>query len=89
MAHSSNRILDDLSRLFADAAGAASGARREVETIFRAQAEKFLKEMDVVTREEFEAMRDIATTARDENERLARRVDALEARLVKFMSRPE
>lgn len=89
MAHSSNRILDDLSRLFADAAGAATGARREVEAIFRAQAEKFLKDMDVVTREEFEAVREIAITARNENERLAERLDELEARLVKLASRPD
>lgn len=89
MAHSSNRILDDLSRLLADAAGAATGARREVEAIFRAQAEKFLKDMDVVTREEFEAVREIAITARNENERLAERLDELEARLVKLASRPD
>ncbi len=89
MNQSGNRIFDDLSRLFTDAAGAASGARREVEGILRAQAERFLKDMDVVTREEFEAVREMAITARTENEKLAERIDELEARLVKLQSRPE
>ncbi len=89
MAQSSNRIMEEFSRLFTDAAGAATGARREVEAIMRAQAEKFLKDMDVVTREEFEAVREMAIEARNENERLAERIDELEARLVKQTSRPD
>jgi BMFP domain-containing protein YqiC len=89
MAQSGNRILDDLSRLFSDAAGAASGARREVEGIIRAQAERFLQDMDVVSREEFEAVREMAITARTENEKLAERLDDLEARLIKLQSRPD
>lgn len=81
MSNGSNRILDDFARLMTDAAGAAQGVRRELETAFRAQAERVLNSMDVVQREEFEAVRDMAIAARDENEALAKRVEALEARL--------
>lgn len=76
-----NRILDDLAKLMTDAAGAAQGVRREVETAFRAQAERMLNSMDIVQREEFEAMRDMAVKARAENKKLAARLDALEAKL--------
>jgi BMFP domain-containing protein YqiC len=64
-----------------DAAGAAQGVRREVETAFRGQAERILNTMDVVQREEFEAARDMAVKAREENAKLAARIEALEARL--------
>ena len=64
-----------------DAAGAAQGVRREVETAFRAQAERLLNSMDVVQREEFEAVRDMAVKARAENKALAARIDALEAQI--------
>lgn len=84
-----NRILDDLSRLFSDAAGAAGGVRREIDAVMRAQLERIVKDMDVVTREEYEATRDIAIAAREEAERLALKVDALEARIVKLTSRPD
>jgi BMFP domain-containing protein YqiC len=77
-----NRILDEFARLMTDAAGAAQGVRREVETAFRAQAERLLNSMEIVQREEFEAMRDMAAKARAENAALAGRIDALEARLV-------
>ena len=76
-----NRILDEFAKLMTDAAGAAQGVRREVETAFRAQAEKLLNSMDIPQREEFEAARDMAAKARAENVTLAARVDALEARL--------
>lgn len=84
-----NRIFDDLSRLFSDAAGAASGVRREIEAIVRAQAERLIKDMDVVSREEYEATREIAIAAREENEKLALKLAELEARLVKLTSRPD
>jgi BMFP domain-containing protein YqiC len=74
-------IFDDLARLMTDAAGVAQGARREVETIFKTQAERMLSGMDVVRREEFEAVRDMAILAREENERLAQRIADLEAKL--------
>lgn len=76
-----NRILDEFAKLLTDAAGAAQGVRREVETAFRSQAEKILNTMDVVQREEFEAVRDMAIKARAENKRLAARLEALEAKL--------
>lgn len=76
-----NRIFDDFAKLMTDAAGAAQGVRREVETGLRAQAERLLNSMDVVKREEFEAMRDMAIKARAENEALSARLDALEAKL--------
>lgn len=81
MATGPNRILDDFAKLMTDAAGAAQNVRSEFETAFRSQAERVLNSMDVVKREEFEAVRDMAIKARDENERLARRIEELEARL--------
>lgn len=74
-----NRILDEFAKLVTDAAGAAQGVRREVETAFRSQAERILNNMDVVQREEFEAVREMAVKARAENKRLAARIDELEA----------
>ncbi len=79
-----NRILDEFAKLMTDAAGAAQGVRREVETAFRSQAEKVLNTMDVVQREEFEAARDMAVKARAENKALTARIEALEAKLAAF-----
>jgi BMFP domain-containing protein YqiC len=76
-----NRILDEFAKLMTDAAGAAQGVRRDVETAFRGQAERILNQMDVVQREEFEAVRDMAIKARAENEKLAARISELEAKL--------
>ena len=76
-----NRILDEFAKLMTDAAGAAQGVGREVETAFRAQTERFLNSMDVVQREEFEAVREMALKARAENDALAARLAALEAKL--------
>ena len=81
MASTSNRFLDDNARLVTDAAGAAQGVRREVETTVRGQIERMLRDMDVATREEVDVLRDMVGAAREENERLAKRVAALEARL--------
>ena len=81
MTQTSNRLLDEFAKLMTDAAGVAQGMRREVETAIRSQAERFLGDMDIVQREEFEAVRDMAARARDENEALRRRVAALETRL--------
>ena len=76
-----NRILDELAKLFTDAAGAAQGVRREMETAFKAQAERLLNSMEVVQREEFEAVREMAVKARAENKALAARIEALEAKI--------
>lgn len=76
-----NRILDEFAKLMTDAAGAAQGVRREVETAFRGQAERILNSMEIVQREEFEAVREMALKARAENEKLAARLAELEAQL--------
>lgn len=81
MTQTGNRILDDLARLAAGAAGAAQGVKREVETIVKAQGERVLTGMDVVRREDFEVVKAMAEKARLENERLEARIAALEARL--------
>lgn len=81
-----NRILDEFAKLMTDAAGAAQGVRREVETAMRAQAERLVASMDLVSREDFEAMRDMAVKARAENRALAERLDRLEARLADLES---
>lgn len=76
-----SRAFDDVSRLFRDVAGMAEGVRHEAEAAVRARIDQFLASMDVVGREEFEAVRAMAVAARTENERLERRIAALEARL--------
>jgi BMFP domain-containing protein YqiC len=81
MTQTSNRIFDEFAKLMTDAAGVAQGVRREVETAFRAQAERFLADMDLVKREEFDVVREMAIKAREENEALKERIAALETRL--------
>ena len=81
MTQTTNRFFDEIARLMNDAAGAASGVRREVETVVRNQAERILRELDLVKREEFEAVKEMARLAREENEALKARIAALEARL--------
>lgn len=76
-----NRIMDDFAKLMTDAAGAMQGVGREFETMFRAQAEKFLNGMDLVKREEFEAVREMAAKAREENDALSARLAKLEEQL--------
>ncbi|MBA4171079.1 MAG: pyrroline-5-carboxylate reductase [Hyphomicrobium sp.] len=80
MTQTNNRFLDEFAKLMTDAAGAAQGVKREVETIMKAQGEKVLQGLDVVQREEFEAVKAMAEKARAENERLDARLAALEAR---------
>ncbi|HVJ78016.1 MAG TPA: accessory factor UbiK family protein [Hyphomicrobium sp.] len=84
MTQTTNRLFDDFAKLMTEAAGAAEGVRRETETVIRAQAEKFLRDMNVVTREDFDAVRDMAQKARQENEALAVRVAELEATVAKL-----
>lgn len=81
MTQSNNRLLDEIARLLTDAAGAAQGVQREAATLMRAQGERIVREMDLVSREEFEAVKAMAQRAREENDSLAARVAALEARL--------
>jgi BMFP domain-containing protein YqiC len=81
MPQTNSRFFDDLSRLMTDAAGLADGAKREAQTFARSQIERMMAGMNVVAREEFEAVKEMAARARDENEKLAARVAALEAKL--------
>jgi BMFP domain-containing protein YqiC len=81
MTQTTNRFFDEIGRMMNDAAGAAQGVKREFDTVMRNQAEKFLRDMDLVKREEFEAVKDMARLAREENEALKARIAALEAKL--------
>lgn len=73
-----NAFLDDLSKLAASAAGLAKSARDEVDTIVRSRIDRWVADRDFVSREEFEAVKEMARLAREENEKLAARLDALE-----------
>jgi BMFP domain-containing protein YqiC len=81
MTTASARLFDELAKLATNAAGAAQGVRREIDTLVKAQVERVLGDLDVVQREEFEAVRDMAAKAREENDALKERLAALEARL--------
>ncbi len=81
MTQTNNRFLDDIARLMTDAAGAAQGVKREVETIVKSQGERMLNGLDVVRREDFDVVKAMAEKARMENERLEARIAALEAKL--------
>jgi BMFP domain-containing protein YqiC len=80
MTQTSNRFFDEMARLMNDAAGVAQGVRREVDGLFRAQVERILRDFNVVQREEFEAIKEMARLAREESEALKARVEALEAK---------
>src|SRR5689334_22713092 len=80
MTQTSNRFFDEIGRLMNDAAGAAQGVKREVDTVVRNQAERILRDLDIVKREEFEAVKDMARLAREENEALKARIGLLEAK---------
>jgi len=81
MTTTQTRIFDELAKLMTNAAGAAQGVRREVDTLVQSQMERVLNNMDLVKREEFEAVKAMAAKAREENEALAARLAALEAKL--------
>src|SRR3977135_3111390 len=89
MTQTSNRFFDEIGRLMNDAAGAAQGVKREVDTVVRNQAEKFLRDLDVVKREEFEVVKDMARLAREENEALKVRIAILEGKLGISPSAPD
>ena len=78
---SQNRFFDDFARVAAGALGALSGVKSEVESRLREQLERVLAGMDLVSRDEFEAVKAVAAKARAEQEDLTKRVEALEARL--------
>jgi len=74
-----NKVFDDLSHLFTNAMGVAQGAKTEAETAMRGFVDRWLAERNFVTREEFDAVRAMAQKAREENEVLKARIDAVEA----------
>lgn len=76
---SNNRIFEDAARVAEGALGTIVGLRREIEAVVRAQLERLLAGMDLVKRDEFEAVRELAANARAEQEKLAARLAALEA----------
>src|ERR1700757_435446 len=81
MTQTSNRFFDEIGRLMNDAAGAAQGVKREFDSVVRNQAEKILTDLEIVKREEFEAVKDMARLAREENEALKARIAVLEGKL--------
>jgi BMFP domain-containing protein YqiC len=81
MTQTTGRFFDELGKLITDAAGAAQGVRKEIENVVRSQAENILRELDVVQREEFEAVKAMAQKAREENDQLRARLAILEALL--------
>jgi BMFP domain-containing protein YqiC len=81
MTTTSSRFFDELAKLMSNAAGAAQGVRKEFDSVVRTQIERAMSGMDVVQREEFEAVRDMAARARQENERLSARLAELESKL--------
>ena len=80
MTQTTNRFFDEVARLMNDAAGVAQGVRREFDTLMRSQAERILRDLDLVKREEFDAVKEMARLAREENEALKARIAALEAK---------
>ena len=75
---SRNKILDDVSQLMTNAMGVAQGAREEAETAVKSIIDRWLADHDFVTREEFDAVKAMAQKAREENENLKARLDAVE-----------
>ncbi|MBP1805706.1 accessory factor UbiK family protein [Rubellimicrobium aerolatum] len=75
-----NKFLDDISQLVTNAMGVAQGARDEAQTALRSMVDRLLADRDLVTREEFEAVRAMAQAAREENDALSARIAALEAK---------
>ena len=88
MSSPSSRFFDELAKVMTNAAGAAQGARREVDNLVRAQIERVLADIQIVQREEFDVVRDMASMARTENEALRARVAELEARIEAMGQRP-
>lgn len=75
-----NKVLDDISQLMTNAMGVAQGARTEAENAMKSMIDRWLADRDFVTREEFDAVRAMAQKAREENETLKARLDAMEGK---------
>ena len=85
---SRNKLLDDLARVAGGAAGTVAGIRGEVETVVRQRIEAVLSELNLVTRDEFDAVKAVASKARAEQEKLEKRVAELEAGAAKPAAKP-
>ena len=88
MPATNSRFFDELAKLMTNAAGAAQGVRKEVDTLVQTQVERVLNNLNVVKREDFDVVRDMAEKARLENDRLSTRIAALEAKLSALDSKP-
>ncbi|MDR3372263.1 MAG: accessory factor UbiK family protein [Ancalomicrobiaceae bacterium] len=88
MTQGSNRLLDEFAKLMTDAAGVAQGMKREVETAVKSQAERFVGDMDLIKREEFDVVREMAARAREENAALKEAIAKLEARVALLEAAP-
>ncbi|MBC8037658.1 MAG: accessory factor UbiK family protein [Rhizobiales bacterium] len=88
MTTTSSRFFDELAKLMTNAAGAAQGVRREIDTLVQGQVERVLNNLDVVKREDFEAVKAMAAKAREENDALASRLAELEAKLAAKPPKP-
>jgi len=83
MVTTNSKFFDELAKLMTNAAGAAQGVRKEVDTLVQGQVERVLNNINVVKREEFDVVKDMAEKARSENESLSKRIAELEAKLGK------
>lgn len=83
-----SRVFDEFAKLMTDAAGVAQGARREMEGAMRSQAERFMMQMDLVQRDEFEAVKEMATKARMENEALRKEIEELKELVAAVPKKP-
>jgi len=81
MSQPPNRLFDEFAKLMTDAAGAAQGMKHEAETAFKSQAERFLSDMDLVKRDDFDAVQEMASRARYENDALKTQIESLEKRI--------
>jgi BMFP domain-containing protein YqiC len=81
MVTTNSRFFDELAKLMGNAAGAAQGVRKEIDTLVQGQVERVLNNLNVVKREDFDVVKDMAEKARSENEALAQRIAALEAQI--------
>ena len=83
MTQTSNRLFDEMARLMGDAASVAQGVKREAETAFRSQMERFIADLDLVKREDFDIVKEMVAKTREENESLKKRIADLEAAIAR------
>ncbi len=81
MPQTTGRVFDEIARLMTDAAGAVQGARGEIDSAMRSKAEKVLRDLDIVQRDEFDAVKAMALKAREENEELRAQIETLRSEL--------